>query len=311
MDAGPREDSALLERRKPSAEEGRGRSSDTTGEPPARGWKDIGLRLYGSITDDRILANAASVAFYGLLALFPAIAALVSVYGLFADPAAIQQHLADLAGVFPGGAIDVVGDQLKRLTAQPPHALGLGFAVGLLVSLWSANGGIKALFDALNVVYGEKEERGFFHLNAVSLAFTLTVIAFLILALSAIIAVPVALDYLPEFLGGILALARWPVLLLIVAVALAAMYRWGPSRSEPRWRWVSWGSAAAAIAWLALSALFSWYAANFGNFNKTYGSLGAVIGLMLWMWLSVIVILVGGKLNAEMEHQTARQGPPR
>jgi len=263
-------------------------------------------RVYAGISDDRILANAAAVTFYALLALFPAIAALVSIYGFFADPASIEQHLDSMSGVLPGGAIDVIRDQLSRLAAEPRGTLGLSFLLGLIISLWSANGGIKALFDALNVVYEEKEKRSFFRLNAVTLGFTVAMIGFLIAALACIVALPVALNYLPGFVGFVLNIVRWPVMLVLVALALACIYRYGPSRDEPKWRWITWGSALAALAWLGFSAVFSFYAGNFGTFNKTYGSLGAVIGFMMWMWLSVAVILVGAKLNAETEHQTAR-----
>jgi membrane protein len=251
-----------------------------------------------------------------LLALFPAIAALVSIYGLFADPSAIVGHLDAISRFVPGGAIDVLHDQLTRLAAQGSTALGISFLIGLVVSLWSANSGIKALFDALNVVYEEKEDRSFVKLNAVTLAFTIGTIAFLLIALAGMIVLPVALNYLP--LPGVTALiwqiAPWPILLVLIAVALALIYRYGPSRTEARWQWVTPGSAFAAIAWLAASALFSWYAANFGNFNRTYGSLGAIIGFMIWIWISIIVLLVGGKLNAEIEHQTVRAsaaGPPK
>ena len=288
------------------ADDGRGRSAEKPSDIPARGWKDILWRVYAGISDDRILANAAAVTFYALLALFPAIAALVSIYGFFADPASIEQHLDSMSGVLPGGAIDVIRDQLSRLAAEPRGTLGLSFLLGLIISLWSANGGIKALFDALNVVYEEKEKRSFFRLNAVTLGFTVAMIGFLIAALACIVALPVALNYLPGFVGFVLNIVRWPVMLVLVALALACIYRYGPSRDEPKWRWITWGSALAALAWLGFSAVFSFYAGNFGTFNKTYGSLGAVIGFMMWMWLSVAVILVGAKLNAETEHQTAR-----
>ncbi len=284
-------------------QDGRGRSASTPSEIPARGWKDILLRVYDGISDDRILANAAAVTFYALLALFPAVAALVSIYGLFTDPGSIAKQLDTATGVMPGGGIDIIRDQLTRLTSQGSGTLGISFLIGLVVSLWSANGGIKALFDALNVVYDEREERSFIKLNAITLAFTLAMIAFIIVALSCIVALPVALNYLPGFMGIVLDIVRWPVMLALIAVALAFIYRYGPSRDEPKWRWITWGSAFAALAWLGFSAIFSFYAANF---DKTYGSLGAVIGFMTWMWLSVAVILIGGKLNAEMEHQTAR-----
>jgi membrane protein len=295
-------------------EDGRGRSATTPSEIPTRGWKDILMRVYEGLGDDRILANAAAVTFYAVLALFPALAALVSIYGLFADPGSIAKHLDAMSNILPGGGIDVIRDQLTRLTAQSKSSLGIGFVLGLLVSLWSANGGIKALFDALNVVYEEREKRSFVRLNAITLTFTVAMIAFLIVAIAAFGALPVLLKYLPSFIGTVLNIARWPVLLAIVAMALAFIYRYGPSRNKARWRWISWGSAFAAVAWLALSALFSWYAANFGSFNKTYGTLGAAIGFMIWMWLSVIVILIGGKLDAETEHQTARastEGPEK
>ena len=293
---------------------GRGRSAEKPSDIPARGWKDILWRVYAGISDDRILANAAAVTFYALLALFPAIAALVSIYGLFADPASIQQQLDSASGVLPGGAIDVIRDQLNSLAAQPRGTLGVSFVIGLVVALWSANGGIKALFDALNVVHGEKEARSFIRLNAITLAFTLAMIGFVLVAMACIVALPVALNYLPGFMGFILNIIRWPVMLVVVAIALAVIYRYGPSRDEPKWRWITWGSTFAALAWLAFSAIFSFYAAHFGSFNKTYGSLGAVIGFMTWMWLSVAVILLGAKLNAETEHQTARdttEGSPK
>ena len=249
-----------------------------------------------------------------MLALFPAIAALVSIYGLFADPASIQQQLDSVSGVLPGGAVDVIRDQLNRLVAQPRGTLGVSFVIGLVVALWSANGGIKALFDALNVVYGEEEQRSFIRLNAITLAFTVALIGFVLVAMACIVALPVALNYLPGFMGFILNIVRWPVMLVLVALALAFIYRYGPSRDEPKWRWITWGSTFAALAWLGFSAIFSFYAAHFGSFNKTYGSLGAVIGFMTWMWLSVAVILLGAKLNAETEHQTARdstEGSPK
>ena len=206
----------------------------------------------------------------------------------------------------PGGAIEVIGGELTRLTGQEPAKLGFGFVFTLLVSLWSANGGMKALFDALNTVYEEEEKRSFIRLNALSLTFTVGMIVFLVVAIACVVALPAILEYLPTFVGTVLNIARWPVLAVLVAVALACIYRYGPSRDTPKWRWITWGSAVAALAWLIASAVFSFYAANFGNFNKTYGSLGAVMGFMLWIWISNIVILLGAELNAEMEHQTAR-----
>jgi len=286
----------------------RGRFAEGPSEIPPLRWKDILLRVYNGVSDDRILANAAGVTYYALLALFPGIAALVSIYGLFADPNTIVGHVDTVTGVAPGGAIDVVREELTRVSAQGATTLGVSFLIGLVISLWSANSAIKALFDSLNVVYEETEKRGLIRLNLITLCFTIATIVFLLIALACIVALPVALNHLP-FSGVtsvVLEVARWPLLLVLVAFGLTLIYRYGPSRAEPRWQWITWGSAFAAIVWLAASALFSWYSANFGSFNKTYGSLGAVIGFMTWMWLSIIVVLIGAKLNAEIEHQTAR-----
>src|SRR3954451_15669396 len=291
---------------------GRGRDADSPAQIPKRGWKDILLRVYNGFGEDRILMNAAGVTFYALLAFFPAIAAFVSIYGLFADPHTIVDHLDVLAGVLPGGGMVVIQEQFTTLISQPSGALTLGVVFGVLTSLWSANGGMKGLFDALNVIYGDEEKRSFLWLNLTTLAFTLGMLLFAIIALAAIVVIPVILKFLPTFIGSILNIVRWPVIAVLVAVVLALIYRYGPSRDKPKWRWVSWGSSIAAVLWLAFSAIYSWYTAHFGTFDATYGSLGAAIGFMLWMWLSTIVILLGGKLNAEIEHQTARdstEGP--
>ena len=289
-------------------ERGRGRQADAPSQIPMRGWKDILLRVYQNIGKDRVLVIAAGVTFYCLLALFPAVAALVAIYGLFADPASLTSYLQSMAGVLPDGAIDVIRDQMSRIASHGASTLSLTFLAGLAVSLWSANAGVKSMFDALNLVYNEEEKRGLIKLNLISLAFTAAAILFLILAVAALVVLPVALNYVG--LGGVTKwladLGRWPVLLVVVAVALAALYRFGPSRREPKWRWLSYGSAFAAVVWIAMSVLFSWYATNFGSYNATYGSLGAVIGFMVWMWLSTIVILIGAEINAEMEHQTSQ-----
>jgi membrane protein len=289
-------------------ESGRGRLAKDPAEIPASGWKDVFLRVYQNISEHRVVALAAGITFYGLLALFPALAALVAIYGLFSDPATITGHLDQLSGFLPAGAIDVARDQLTRVASKGHQTLGFTFAIGLGVSLWSANAAMKSLFDTLNIVYGEKEKRGLIKLNAVSLAFTAAGVAFLLIAIGAVIVLPFALKYLglSDFADQLLRIVRWPVLFVALTLALALIYRFGPSREAPRWRWITWGSAAAAVLWLAGSGLFSWYAANFGNFNETYGSLGAVIGFMTWLWISAIVVLLGAELNAEMEHQTAR-----
>jgi membrane protein len=286
----------------------RGRLAASPSEIPARGWKDILLRAYTNVGDHRILALAAGMTYYSLLAIFPALAALVALYGLFADTGTIAKHLDEVSGFMPGGAIDVAREQLTRVASKGSQTLGLTFIIGLAVSLWSANAAMKSLFDTLNIVYGEKEKRGFLKLNAMSLAFTLAAITFILAVLGAIVILPVVLNYLSlsNLADLLIRIVRWPAMFLAVALALACIYRVGPSREAPRWRWITWGSVAATILWLGASALFSWYAANFGKFNETYGSLGGAIGFMTWLWISAIVILLGAELDAEMEHQTAR-----
>jgi membrane protein len=294
----------------------RGRAAGAPSEIPAHGWWDILRRTAGQVSAHRLLAEAAGVTFFALLAIFPALTALVSLYGLVADPATISDHLAALAGVVPGGGTQIIEEQVRRVAAQGGGALGLAAVAGLAAALWSANAGAKALFDALNVVYDEREARGFLRRTAVSLAFTLGAILFALLAMAAVVALPVALNLvgLGPTAELLLRLLRWPLLLAAVAVFLACAYRYGPSRERARWRWVSWGGASAALAWLLFSAAFSWYVANFGRYNETYGSLGAAIGFMTWIWLSTAVVLVGAQLDAEMEAQTARDtttGPER
>src|SRR5436190_10392414 len=287
---------------------GRGRQATAPWKIPWAGWKDILWRTYQQISEDRLLAVAAGVVFYGLLALFPAVTAVVSLYGLFAKASTINEHLSLLAGFLPAGAIDIVQEQVTRLVSKGDAKLSFGFIFGLGMALWSANAGMKAIMDALNVVYDEKEKRGFIKLNLVSLAFTLAGLVATLLAMAAVVVLPLVLGYIGlGSVGGIvLSVVRWPLLLALIIIGLAVLYRFGPSRREARWQWLSVGSVFAAVTWLASSALLSWYLANFGNYDATYGSLGAAIGLMMWMWVSSIVILFGAELNSETEHQTAR-----
>jgi membrane protein len=266
-------------------------------------WTEIARLFYTAIGEHRVVSIAAGVTFFALLAMFPAVGALVSIYGIFADPATIKAHLNDLSSFLPGGAIDVIGDQLGRVASGGRTTLGAALLMSLGISLWSANAGMKALFDALNIVYGAPERRGLIKLNAVSLAFTGIALIILLLAITAVVVLPPAIKHVG--LGGtgdfVLSVARWPALFAIVVVALAFIYRYGPDRANAQWHWITWGSALATILWLAASFLFSWYAANFGSYNKTYGSLGAAIGFMTWIWISSMVILAGAEVDAVME----------
>lgn len=287
-------------------EEGRGRDARTPAQIPIAGWKDIFWRVYVEIGDDRLIAVAAGVTFYALLAIFPTIGAFVSLYGIVNDPGTVEQQLSLLYGVLPTGGIDIIREQLTRVSTQNETALGFGFLFGLGLALWSANAGMKAVFDALNVVYNEREKRSFFKLNLISLSFTFGAILFVVTAISAVIVMPAVIDFLGlrAATEGWLQFLRWPLLVVVSAFMIALIYRFGPSRETARWRWVTWGSAFATVMWLGCSALFSWYVASFGNYNETYGSLGAVIGFMTWIWLSTVILLVGAEINAEMEHQT-------
>ena len=287
---------------------GQGRGATKPSDIPARGWWDVAKRVVAQISSDRLLTEAAGVTFYALLALFPALAALISLYGLVADPHTVSDHLASLEGIMPGGGMEIIKEQVGNLTSGPPKALGFGVLFGLATSLRSANQGTKALFDALNVVNDETESRGFLRKTATTLAFTFGGLVFVVLAMTAIVVVPVVLNFigLSGIAEALIRAARWPLLLVVVGLLLALIYRYGPSRETAKWRWVSWGSGFAAVSWLAGSAAFSWYVAHFGSYNKTYGSLGAAVGFMTWIWISTIIVLVGGELNAELEHQTER-----
>jgi membrane protein len=290
-----------------AAEVGRGRGATNPGEIPWRGWSDVLWRTYEQVQEDRILSIAAGVVFYALLALFPAITALVSLYGLFAQSSTIQEHLAFLTTLMPGAAVTIIDEQIARVVSKGNTQLGFGFLIGLGIALWSANAGMKALIDALNIVYEEEEKRGFFTLNLVTLAFTMGAILALLFAIAAVVALPLLLERLGlgSFTNLLVEFGRWPILMLGLIVGLAVLYRYGPSRREPKWKWVSIGSLLASVLWIAGSAALSFYLEKYAHYDATYGTLGTGIGLMVWMWMTTIVILLGAELNSEMEHQTA------
>jgi membrane protein len=257
--------------------------------------------LYRRFSDDRILAVSAGVTYYVLFAMFPAVAAGVSLLGLFENLDKVNLELSKLSALLPGGAIEIVGDQIKRTIAKGHQTLGLAAIFGFLLAVWSANAGIKAFFDALNVALEEKENRGFFRLNLVSLAFTLGGMAVLVGAGILLIWVSANLKLDNPFLFWPAAVIGVAVLWAALTFAIALLYRFGPSGNDIRWRWITWGSATTATAWLLFSAAFSWYAANLGTFDKTYGSLGAVLGFMMWIWLSTVVILCGEEINEVLD----------
>lgn len=270
---------------------------------PASRWWAILKRVYRQFNEDRILAIAAGVVFYALLAVFPAITAFMSLFGLFADPSTVVNQISDLKGLIPGGAFSILQDQIIRAGSGGTASLSLTSILALLFAIWSANSGTKAIMDASNVVYGEKEERSFFKLNLVSLLLTVGAMATLLVALGAVVVLPLLLSVFGVQSAGYIGLLRWPILLVLILSGLAALYRFGPSRRQPYWSLLSIGACAAAAVWIASSALLSWYLTNFANYSAVYGSLGALIGLMIWMWVSAIVILLGAELDAEIARE--------
>lgn len=299
-----------------AAERGRGRQSAAPWNIPFAGWKDIFWRVYNQITEDRLLAVAAGVVFYGLLAIFPTVTAFVSIYGLFADASTVQSHVALLSNFAPPEVVGPIQEQIYRVATTRSVDLSFAFIFSVLLALWSSNAGMKAVIDALNVAYDETERRSFVKLTLISLAMTVGAIFAALVGVGAVVVFPIVLSYLGIESAGetIVSILRWPVLLAALLLGLAVLYRFGPNRTTPRWEWLSVGSVFAAVAWIVGSFLFSYYLSRFANYNATYGSLAAGIGLMMWLWLSAIIVLLGAELNAEIEHQTARDttvGPDR
>jgi membrane protein len=294
---------------------GRGREAERPRDIPARGWRDVLVRVKKETSTDNVSLIAAGLALYALLAVFPALAAAVSLYGLVSSPDQIASQIQNLAGVLPQQAADILRNALQNLASQQGQALGVGAILGILVALWSARKGMVALMTATNIAYDEEEERGFFRKLLVSLAFTIAAVVGVVLVVLLAVAVPLALQALglPDIVQAAFSVLRWVVLWFLVVFALAVVYRFAPDRDEPKWRWVTWGSGIAATLWLVGSLLFSLYVQNFGSYGETYGALGGVVVLLLWFYLSAFIVILGAEINAELEHQTRRdstKGPP-
>jgi membrane protein len=284
---------------------GPGRRATSPTQIPRRSWKLILLRTRKEFFQDNIPMIAAGVAFYALLALFPGIAAFVALYGVFADVAEAERHLQALAFVLTPEMLQLVGDQMIRLAGADKGGQSLAFALSVLVSLWSANGAVKAMMTGLTIAYDQRETRSYLRKTLVSMAFTLGFLVFVVAAIGLLAAGPAIAAYAGAPAATLFGWVSWPVLAAGLTVGLALLYRFGPCRDPVRWRWITWGSIAVVIFWVIVSALFSLYVNNFGHFNKTYGSLGAVIGFMIWIFLSMLVVLAGAELNAEIERHTA------
>ncbi|MBN2624478.1 MAG: YihY/virulence factor BrkB family protein [Acidimicrobiales bacterium] len=286
----------------------RGRGATTPLQVPPRGWKDVAVRVKEQFKLDAVPLLAAGVAFFALLALVPALVALVSVYGLVADPADIERNIDDALSAAPTEVRELVSSQLSSIVESEPSGLQLGVVVGLVVALWSASSGMKHLMGAINLAYDETEGRGFLRLRGMALALTVGAIVVAAVAVAGLLVLPNALDSsgAEGALRIVLLVVRWPLLAVVALAALAALYRWAPDREHARWQWVSVGALVATVVWLVASVAFSIYTANFGSYNETYGALGAVVVVMLWLFISAYAVIAGAEVNAELERQTAR-----
>jgi membrane protein len=292
----------------PSVHDGRGHNATTPGEIPKPGWRSILKRVYASMADKNLSIVAAGIAFFAMLAIFPGLAALIAMYGLIADPATVQHEINAIHGVIPSEAQKLIGTYLESLVHAGSSKLGIGLIVSVLFALWSARAGTVSLIEGLNIAYEEPEKRGIIRYQVVAITMTVAAIIFAIVALALVAAVPAVVKLVPlsaaaETIGLIL---PWPILIVLSTLGLAATYRFAPSRREAKWRWVTVGGVAATILWIVASVGFSFYVQKFGNFDKTFGSLGAVVILLTWLYLTAYVVLLGACLNAEMERQTAR-----
>lgn len=293
-----------------------GRFADRPSEIPPKGLWDVIWRVYNEIVNDRVTLIAAGATYYIVLSLFPGMGVLVSIYGLLSDPSDIPLQISAFRDVLPPGAVDLLLPQLEALASKGRSALSFAFAASLVVALWSATSGVKALFEAMNVAYGENEKRGFLHLNGLAIAFTFGAVAVLLLLVTIIGIVPTILKllYLDHWTELLARIIRWPFVLLLTGAATLAIYRFGPSREDARLRWLTWGAFISTITWAAATTAFSVYLLNFANYDATYGALGALIAFMIWIWISIVILIVGAEINAELEHQTMKDsttGPPR
>jgi membrane protein len=292
----------------PSERELPGIHAEKPTQIPWRGWKQIVKRAWAEHKADNMPIIGGGVAFFGFLAIFPGLIALISIYGLVASPETVTQQIEDLSTQLPDEAAQLIGEQLTSIAANSGRALTVGLVVSILAALWSASGGVGNLVTAVNIAYDEVETRNFLKLRGLSLGLTLGAVAFVIVAFGLLAVVPVVLDALPlGIVGTILAhVVRWTLLLAMFAGSLAVVYRAAPDRDAPRFRWVSLGAVVATVLWALVSVGFSLYVDNFGSYDKTYGTIAGVIVLMLWLYLTCYLVLLGAEINSEAEHQTAQ-----
>lgn len=296
-------------------ERGHGRHAETPSEVPARGWLDILARTRQQIAEDNLSIVAAGVAFYGFVAVVPALAAVIAIYGLVSNPASVAQQIEALARVLPGEVLPLLREQMLRITSNE-SAAGLGAIVGFVLALYSSSNAVKAMITGLNIAYDETEKRGFFRLTLGAFALTLGAIVGAVLAVALLAVLPSVLARM-NITGGtetLLNWARWPVLVGGFMGSLAVLYRFGPCRHEAKWRWVSPGAITAALLWLAASGAFAYYVSHFASYDRTYGPLGTVVIFLMWLYLSAFVVLLGAEMNSELERQTKKdttEGEPK
>jgi membrane protein len=265
-------------------------------------------RVWHEIFDDQVLVVAGSIAFFAILAAFPMLIAIVSIYGLVADPTEAVQRARELTLAMPRAARELVMQQMAQVAATPSSRLGVGLIVSILFALLSAAGGVEALITGINIAYDEKDTRGAVGLRLLAVKLTLLFIACVVLSIVLIAALPKLLIWagLGDTTRALLSLARWPALACATTLALSILYRSAPNRASAQWRWVVCGATLASLLWILTSVGLSFYVANFASFTSTYGAFGGVIALLLWFYLSSIAILLGAELNAELERQTAQ-----
>lgn len=290
-----------------TAQEPPGARAETPTQIPRAGWVQIVKRAWREAKADQVPLLAAGVAFYSFLALFPAMIAAVLLYGLVRSPADVQRQVAQLSSALPADARNLLTTQLQAITASPSASLGFGLLISLVLALWSASGGVGNVVTAINIAYDEEETRGFLKRKALSLVLTLAAVVFVVVTISLVAVAPALLDHLVgggPLRWGLEAL-RWVALVAAMSLALSVLYRVAPDRDAPKLRWASLGAVVATVLWVIASLGFSLYVDHFGSYNKTYGALAGVVVLLLWLWLTMYVVLLGAEINAEAEQQTA------
>jgi membrane protein len=294
----------------------RGREAASPAEIPPRGWKDVLWRVWGEVSDANLFLVAGGVTYAILLALFPGLAALISIYGLAFDASQVEKQINALAGVLPAETLQLLSEEVHTLVETSQGALGVSAVVGLLIALWTASRGMSGLITALDIAYEERERRSFLKFNLIALLLTVGLLLGGLVVIALVAVLPAVLQFLAvgttaKWLGLVV---QWPLLIVVVMLGLAVLYRYAPDRDEPQWRWVSPGAIVATLLWVVASIGFTLYVANFNSYNKTYGSLGGVIVLLTWLYMSSLVVLLGAVINAQSEKQTRRdstEGPPR